>query len=57
MSFIFRLVSEYRNAYNDIPNFDKLPAIRWKIQNLEKLKNINPEKFEKEHQELKKILD
>ena len=41
----------------DIPNIEKLPAIKWKIQNLEKLKNINPEKFAKEYQELKNILD
>ena len=40
-----------------IPNFNKLPAIKWKIQNLEKLKSLNPEKFTKEYQELKKILD
>lgn len=41
----------------EIPNIGKLPAIKWKIQNLEKLKSINSEKFAKEYQELKKLLD
>jgi len=40
-----------------IANIDKLPAIKWKVQNLEKLKSINPDKFKKEYQEIKKILD
>ena len=40
-----------------IANIDKLPAIKWKVQNLEKLKSINPDKLKKEYQEIKKILD
>jgi len=40
-----------------IPNIEKFPAIKWKMQNLQKLKETNPEKFNKEYQELKKILD
>lgn len=56
--FLLDFVSLNINLRNvDIPNFDKLSAIKWKIQNLEKLKSINPDKFAKEYQELKKILD
>lgn len=40
-----------------ITNLDKLPAIKWKVQNLEKLNSINPDKFKKEYREIKKILD
>ena len=32
-------------ALLDIPNAETLPAIRWKIMNLEILKNNNPGKF------------
>ncbi len=41
----------------NIPNIEKLPAIKWKIQNLEKLREINPDKFKQEYDNLKKILD
>jgi Domain of unknown function (DUF1814). len=35
-----------------IPNVDRLPAIRWKLQNLEKLKKSNPDKFIEQHEKL-----
>lgn len=41
----------------NIPNLEKLPAIKWKIQNLKKLKNINPVKFKQEYTNLKKIFN
>lgn len=41
----------------NIPNIEKLPAIKWKIQNLEKLREINFDKFRQEYDNLKKILD
>ena len=41
----------------NIPNIEKLPAIKWKIQNLKKLCEINPDKFRQEYDNLKKILD
>lgn len=41
----------------DIPNIENLPAIKWKMHNLEKLRDINLEKFEQEYINLKKILD
>lgn len=35
-----------------IPNLDRIPAIRWKLQNLEKLKKNNPDKFEEQYKKL-----
>jgi len=35
-----------------IPNLDRMPAIRWKLQNLEKLKKSNPGKFHEQHEKL-----
>lgn len=32
-----------------IPNLDRLPAIRWKIQNLEQLKKKDPKKFKDQY--------
>ncbi len=64
-----KLKSNYKNLLLDfvslninferfnIPNIEKLPAIKWKIQNLEKLREINPDKFRQEYDNLKKILD
>lgn len=40
-----------------VPNIDKMPAILWKLQNLEKLKSLNPEKFEEQYILLKQILE
>ena len=40
-----------------IPNIEKLPAIQWKIQNLEKLKQQNAEKFEKQIKLLKDLFN
>lgn len=64
-----KLKSNYKNLLLDfvslnadfenfsIPNLEKLPAIKWKVQNLEKLREINPDKFRQEYDNLKKILD
>lgn len=41
----------------NIPNIEKFPAIKWKIQNLEKLREINFDKFRQEYDNLNKILD
>ncbi len=41
----------------NIPNIEKLPAIKWKMQNLEKLREINFDKFRQEYDNLNKILD
>jgi hypothetical protein len=36
----------------DIPNVDQLPAIRWKLQNLEHLQRSNPRKFQEQSRSL-----
>ena len=35
-----------------IDNLDKLPAIKWKIRNLENLRNNNPDKFQEQYDKL-----
>lgn len=40
----------------DIPNLDKLPAIKWKIRNLEKLRDSNISKFDEQFENLQNIL-
>ncbi len=44
------------NSLN-IQNVENLPAIKWKIQNLKNLANINSEKFKDEYMKLQQILD
>ena len=39
-----------------IYNFEHFPAVKWKIQNLKKLKATNPKKYEKQYQTLKEKL-
>lgn len=39
------------------PNLKDLPAIRWKLQNLEKLKKSNPKRFALQHSELQARFD
>ncbi len=39
------------------PHLQEMPAIRWKVENLAKLKRINPEKFLLQSEELMKRLD
>ena len=34
------------------PHLSELPAIRWKLQNLAKLKKSNPQKFDQQEEEL-----
>ncbi|MCQ2914017.1 MAG: hypothetical protein MJ247_02350 [Alphaproteobacteria bacterium] len=41
---------------SSIPNLDKLPGIKWKIKNLENLKETNPEKFKEQYKKLKVVL-
>jgi predicted nucleotidyltransferase component of viral defense system len=38
-------------------DFERFPAIAWKLQNLKRLKESNPEKHEKQYQELKKKIN
>lgn len=38
-----------------IPNLDRMPAIRWKLQNLEKLKKSNPGKFNEQYKKLEQL--
>ena len=35
-----------------VPDLDRLPAIRWKLQNLKKLQECNPEKFRQQYEKL-----
>lgn len=44
------------NSLN-IQNVEKLPAIKWKMQNLKNLAKINSKKFKDEYIKLKQILD
>ena len=39
-----------------IPHLDELPGIQWKIKNLKKLSENNPEKFKEQYEKLKAIL-
>ena len=39
-----------------IYNFEYFPAVQWKLQNLKKLKNTNPQKHEEQYQALKEKL-
>ena len=49
---VVRLEHDFSNV--DIPNLDKLPAIMWKVKNLEKLRSTNQGKFE---EQAKKLLE
>jgi len=40
-----------------IHNFEKFPAVTWKLQNLQKLKKANPEKHAKQYEDLKLKLE
>jgi hypothetical protein len=40
-----------------IYDFSRFPAVRWKLQNLQKLKDGNPDKHREQYEILKKILD
>ncbi len=40
-----------------IHNFEKFPAVRWKLQNLEKLKKSNPNKHRKQFDLLQEHLE
>ena len=40
-----------------IPNFDDLPAIRWKRRNLESLRKSNPAKFSLQHDALERLFE
>jgi predicted nucleotidyltransferase component of viral defense system len=40
-----------------IYNFEKFPAVAWKLQNLQKLKEANSEKHAKQYEDLKQKLD
>lgn len=40
-----------------INNLEKLPAIKWKIKNLQKLQSVNIEKFEEQYNQLYKYFE
>lgn len=40
-----------------IPNLNKLPAVKWKLQNLEKLKTTNAEKFSEQITKMQQCLN
>ncbi|HUX21253.1 MAG TPA: nucleotidyl transferase AbiEii/AbiGii toxin family protein [Spirochaetia bacterium] len=44
-------------AIAPIPNLDKLPAVLWKCENLERLRNVDPVKFADQYERLRRILD
>lgn len=39
-----------------IYNFEKFPAVQWKLQNLQKLRSTNPDKYKKQCELLKQRL-
>lgn len=39
------------------PHLPEMPAIRWKLRNLERLRNTNPAKFAEQHEELLRRLE
>ena len=41
----------------DIPNIDKLSGVKWKIENLIKLRKNNPEKFANQINLLRQVMD
>ena len=51
----FSLNEAWKNT--DIPNIDKLSGIKWKIENLTKLRNSNQEKFANQIALLKQVID
>lgn len=51
--FLLSLVTaEPEWALLDIPHVDKLPGVRWKLQNLERLRKANARKFAEQSEEL-----
>lgn len=55
--FLLSLVSaEPEWALLDIPHVEKLPGVRWKLQNLERLRKANARKFAEQYEELARRL-
>lgn len=54
-----RFLLSVKNVTPDwsIHNFERFPAVAWKLQNLQKLKEANPEKHAKQLEELKNKLE
>jgi hypothetical protein len=54
-----RFLLGFKNLTPDwnVYDFERFPAIAWKLQNLQRLKESNPDKHEKQYQELKKKID
>jgi len=40
----------------DVPHADQLPGLRWKLRNLERLRQINPAKFAEQSETLAQLL-
>lgn len=45
------MLSHYKNQVESL--LDVLPSVRWKLQNLEKLRSDNPEKYREQCEQLK----
>lgn len=57
-SFLLSLVrAEPEWALMPFPHLREMPAIRWKLQNLEKLRSSNPGKFQEQSDRLRMALD
>lgn len=41
----------------DIYDFERFPSVQWKLLNLQKLKDKNPEKHQEQYEALKRKLD
>lgn len=55
--FLLSLVTaEPEWAFLDIPHVEKLPGVRWKLQNLERLRKANARKFAEQSEELARRL-
>ena len=56
--FLLSLVrNEPRWELLDIPHLEKLPAIQWKLRNLERLRETNQTKYVEQYKELAKLLE
>lgn len=57
MRFLLSLVTaEPEWALLDIPHVEKLPGVRWKLQNLERLRKTNARKFAEQSDALVRLL-
>jgi len=54
------LLSLVRNEPNwaalDIPDLDKFPAIRWKLHNLDRLRQVDQQRYDEQYTQLATLL-